>query len=381
MQHLDLFELTPPFYYFAPHRIVNRDHAARLSALRRAPPPLRLRHEPRPEPSRALDIRRLGSGAVGPRRARHPRGGRAPAGAFARGADHHLLARRLPGVQGATRGARRASSRSACVDRDRRPTSSSSARASPAPRRPSARSTPAFSTIMLERKTLPRHKICSGILSPRGYAFLRENFGEPPDNAFHAPKWVTGVNFLFPNGLQLPMPFIPGPTPHIYRKFADHHVVKESRAEVHEHTEFRDLETGANDVLVKARRVGENGEEVVYRAKYVIAADGPRSEVGREAVPGVPRQHLLVRRRPEVLQGGSRPRPAVVPLHDQLAARLLHLDPRRERLPHRRLHRRARRAVAEGPREGRSSTSRSTTGCASAKKCSRKAASRTSACR
>jgi hypothetical protein len=27
MQHLELFELTPPFYYFAPHRIVNRDHA------------------------------------------------------------------------------------------------------------------------------------------------------------------------------------------------------------------------------------------------------------------------------------------------------------------------------------------------------------------
>ena len=27
MQHLDLFELTPPFYYYAPHRIVNRDHA------------------------------------------------------------------------------------------------------------------------------------------------------------------------------------------------------------------------------------------------------------------------------------------------------------------------------------------------------------------
>ncbi len=86
-----------------------------------------------------------------------------------------------------------------------------------------------FHTITIEKKELPRHKICSGILSPRGYAFLRENFGEPPDNAFHTPKWMTGVNFLFPSGLQLPMPFIPGPTPHIYRKFADHHVVKESR--------------------------------------------------------------------------------------------------------------------------------------------------------
>ena len=138
---------------------------------------------------------------------------------------------------------------------------------------------------MLERKTLPRHKICSGILSPRGYSFLQENFGEAPDNAFHTPKWVTGVNFLFPNGLQLPMPFIPGPTPHIYRKHADHHVVKASRAEVHEHTEFRDIETGDQDVRVRARRVDQNGQEVIYRAKYVIAADGPRSEVVAKLYP------------------------------------------------------------------------------------------------
>jgi ferredoxin len=27
MQHLELFDLEPPFYYFAPHRLVNRDHA------------------------------------------------------------------------------------------------------------------------------------------------------------------------------------------------------------------------------------------------------------------------------------------------------------------------------------------------------------------
>ena len=99
------------------------------------------------------------------------------------------------------------------------------------------------------------------------------------------PKWITGVNFLFPNGLQLPMPFIPGPTPHIYRKHADHHVVKASRAELHERTEFRGLETRPNDVLVKARRAGADGEEVVYRAKYVIAADGPRSDVVAKLYP------------------------------------------------------------------------------------------------
>ncbi len=141
-----------------------------------------------------------------------------------------------------------------------------------------------FKTVMLERKELPRHKICSGILSPRGYKFLQENFGEPPDNAFHAPKWVSGVNFLFPNGLQLQMPFHPGPTPHIYRKFADHHVVKKSRAEIHERTEFLDLEPGEKDVVVRAKRMEE---PVTYRARYVIAADGPHSNVVAKLYPTI----------------------------------------------------------------------------------------------
>ena len=33
-----------------------------------------------------------------------------------------------------------------------------------------------YGTIVLEKKKLPRHKVCSGILSPRGHRFLIENF-------------------------------------------------------------------------------------------------------------------------------------------------------------------------------------------------------------
>lgn len=129
-----------------------------------------------------------------------------------------------------------------------------------------------FHTIVIDRKELPRHKICSGIISPRGYRFLVENFGEPPDEAFHVPKHVTGVNFLFRNGLQMPMDFLEGPTPHIYRKFADYHVVKKSGAEIHTRTEFLDLETHPDHVIVKTNRE-------TFRARYVVAADGPRSTV------------------------------------------------------------------------------------------------------
>jgi flavin-dependent dehydrogenase len=139
-----------------------------------------------------------------------------------------------------------------------------------------------FRTVMIERKELPRHKICSGILSPRGWRFLRENFGEPPPEAFHEPKRVRGVNFLFGRGRQLRMDFTEGPTPHIFRKHADHHVVRRSRAEIHEGVEFLDLEPGEREVVVKARR---REEPLTYRARYVIAADGPRSSVVAKLYP------------------------------------------------------------------------------------------------
>src|SRR5204862_193 len=63
-------------------------------------PALRLRYEPRFEPSCAFDVCRLGPGAVRTRRARRPGGGRAPARPLARRSDRHVLAGRLPRVQG-----------------------------------------------------------------------------------------------------------------------------------------------------------------------------------------------------------------------------------------------------------------------------------------
>ena len=178
------------------------------------------------------------------------------------------------------------------------------------------------------------------------------------------------------------MPFIPGPTPHIYRKFADHHVVKESRAEVHERTEFREHRDPARTTcVVKARRVGRDGEEIVYRAKYVIAADGPRSEVVAKLYPAF-RDSIywfVVGQKYYRADLDLDPQWFHFTINSQLG--YYTWTPRRERLPHRRLHRRARRAVAEGAREGRRVLRDSTTACAFARRCSRKAASRTSACR
>jgi len=142
-------------------------------------------------------------------------------------------------------------------------------------------------TVLLERKTLPRHKICSGILSPRGHRFLLENFGPLPPEVLHAPTSCRGVTFHFPSMVSLSMDFFGGTTPHLHRKYSDHWAIQQSRAEVHDETSFAGLEDHGDHVLVHARK---HGEPLEYRARWVIGADGPSSLVTRAVYPDYPKQ-------------------------------------------------------------------------------------------
>lgn len=140
-------------------------------------------------------------------------------------------------------------------------------------------------TIVLERQKLPRHKICSGILSPRGHRFLLENFGPLPREILHDPVSCRGVTFHFPSMVSMPMDFFGGTTPHLHRKEADHWAIKSSGAEIHDQTSFVGLQDNGDHVIVRARR---QGEPIEYRARQVIGADGPSSQVIRAIYPDYP---------------------------------------------------------------------------------------------
>lgn len=140
-----------------------------------------------------------------------------------------------------------------------------------------------YEAIILERKALPRHKPCSGIVSPRGHRFLIENFGPLPDETMHSPQYCRGVTFHFPSGNSLPMDFDGGPTPHLYRRFCDSWMAKRSGAAIHAGTEFTGLSDDGKTVTVSARK---DGEEVAYEARCIIGADGPRLGVVKALYPG-----------------------------------------------------------------------------------------------
>jgi len=138
-------------------------------------------------------------------------------------------------------------------------------------------------TIVIERKKLPRHKICSGILSPRGHRFLLENFGSLPPEILHEPTSCRGVTFHFPSLRKLSMDFFGGPTPHLHRKYSDHWALQRSGTEVHDETSFVGLKDQDNRVVVTAKH---GKEQRIYDARYVIGADGPSSGVVRAVVSG-----------------------------------------------------------------------------------------------
>lgn len=139
------------------------------------------------------------------------------------------------------------------------------------------------SVLVIEKMALPRHKTCSGIISPRGHRFLLENFGPLPEEAMHDPQALLGVMFHYQSMLSMPMDFHHGPTPHLNRRHADHWALKRSGAQVHDSTRLTGLEDKGTHVELQARR---NKQDVTYRARYVIGADGPKSVVVRSIYTG-----------------------------------------------------------------------------------------------
>ncbi len=139
-----------------------------------------------------------------------------------------------------------------------------------------------YETVALERKELPRHKPCSGILSPRGHRFLIENFGPLPEEILHKPSSASGVTFHFPSMRSVFMDFDGGPTPHLHRKYADHWAMRSSGAEIHDRTEFTGLEDRGAYIEVTARR---DERTVNYRARFVIGADGSSLAVAKAVYP------------------------------------------------------------------------------------------------
>lgn len=138
-----------------------------------------------------------------------------------------------------------------------------------------------LSTLLLEKKLLPREKVCSGLLLGRlAQRLVAQEFGALPEEIVLARMqglllWMPGVGERR----------IPSDTPITWRKDLDHWMVRGAQtagAELWEDALVKRVTSGGGSSTLTVRK---DGEERAVQARYIIGADGAYSTVRKTMFP------------------------------------------------------------------------------------------------
>jgi len=146
-------------------------------------------------------------------------------------------------------------------------------------------------SAILEKKRLPRYKMCSGIILPYAYKIILEHFGPLPENIFCQPKDIKGLRLslsIDSSLIDVPVNLIRnGGDPlefakNIKRPELDYWLCKKSGANILDDCLFMDMTSKKERLILKVKYGGANRE---IEAKYLIGADGPMSKVRKTSFP------------------------------------------------------------------------------------------------
>ncbi|WP_424767623.1 NAD(P)/FAD-dependent oxidoreductase [Paenibacillus sp. sgz302251] len=134
-----------------------------------------------------------------------------------------------------------------------------------------------WDTVLLDRQTFPRHKVCGEFLSPEAQSTL-EAFGLMESLKTLRPSLIERLRFVFENGAEIEMP-LPGTAWGLSRYSLDtalHHAAVEAGARIRTGAVVTAVQPSGKGYKVWTR---QNGEDRLIEARTVIAAWGgnPRS--------------------------------------------------------------------------------------------------------
>jgi len=148
-----------------------------------------------------------------------------------------------------------------------------------------------FQTLILEKKKLPRHKMCSGMLFPSALKLISGNFGDIPQDIYSRPLSVKGVrSYMDMDSPFVEMAFSRGNRGtdgiSVKRSGLDKWLCSQSDAALIDLCSFRGFMKQGDEILL---RMAINGHEFELRTNYLVGADGTLSRVRRTLFPGYDR--------------------------------------------------------------------------------------------
>jgi menaquinone-9 beta-reductase len=139
-----------------------------------------------------------------------------------------------------------------------------------------------LSTVVLERRRIPRPKACSGILVDGAVDAVRKQFGQIPESVLARPRQYEGWTWHFPRGGRLVLRGVRPPLS-VWRSRFDAWLLGRSGAQVRDGRRYlghREVDGGIDC------EVGEGARTALLRCRYLVGADGGRSSVLAGLDPG-----------------------------------------------------------------------------------------------
>ena len=143
-----------------------------------------------------------------------------------------------------------------------------------------------LSVLVLEKKKLPRYKICSGIIFRKSQDITEKYFGEIPKSAYATPELLKGVRFWSDDESYKDYPFTKDGigAPNVWRSDYDYWLARNSGAEIKDCCALTDFNDTDDYILLKAHD-NLNDEVIDIECKYLISAEGGKSVIRAKLDP------------------------------------------------------------------------------------------------
>ncbi|MBM4055792.1 MAG: NAD(P)/FAD-dependent oxidoreductase [Planctomycetes bacterium] len=143
-----------------------------------------------------------------------------------------------------------------------------------------------FKTLVLEKKKLPRYKMCSGIIFKKSQEITEQHFGTIPDSVYAKPNILKGVRFWRNDENYSDWPFSKNSegAPNIWRSEYDYWLVSNSGADIMDCCEFKGFEL-EDDVIIVHYFDSLKNKMLRAKCRYLIGAEGCKSSIRAMLAP------------------------------------------------------------------------------------------------
>ena len=93
-----------------------------------------------------------------------------------------------------------------------------------------------YGVVIVEKKKMPRYKMCSGLILPRAQQLLQQHFGGLPDQVLCRPRVLKGARLCLSGDSFIDPRADESSTLHVWRSAFDHWLAVESGADILDET-------------------------------------------------------------------------------------------------------------------------------------------------